>query len=102
MLNHYDRFSSVLLIEDESSAIVTHEKIDNRSQNKENGQNSCAVIDSESVDVDANDENDPLIIKYNRLIKRLDRLQVALHRLQKENDALKRNTIGESSFFFFI
>lgn len=93
-----------LLIDDESSATTTNKKIDNRSHNEEKGQNSCAMIDDEQEDAAANDDNDQLIIKYNRLIKRLDRLQAALHRSQKENDVLKRNTICKRSsrvFRFF-
>lgn len=94
LLHHYDHFFSTSLIDDEL-AIVINEKINNQSHNKQNDQNKNSMVDSEPEDLDINDENDPLIIKYNRLVKRLDRLQAVLHRLQKENDVLKRNTIGK-------
>ena len=52
------------------------------------------AIESDLVDIGQSESNNSFAIKYNRLIKRHEQLQKDFMKLQKENEVLKKQTIG--------
>ena len=67
------RFVSFSLI-DYNAPGMTNEKINRHLNDNENNHSDGSAVDVDLGNIDPSDENDPLIIKNNRLMERLDRL----------------------------
>lgn len=71
---------------------------DDCSNHSQSNLSLSAGIEQTESNVRPLHDSDTMCIKYNRLLKRNDHLKRELVKLQKENDILKKQTMGSSLF----
>ncbi|CAF2081436.1 unnamed protein product [Rotaria magnacalcarata] len=83
------RFNDNILVDDEIDQNTTA----TTDPDPDADADADADTDTDTKQIDDKQNNDPLVIKYNRLVEKCNRLKNRINKLENENEILKKKTM---------